>query len=135
MGEMFQLCIHYNYFSERDFYYNYTGSAYHYPNKIRDYQIYDEWYDMPFFGGNDRERLYLFFVDLIREKHSARVSLNSIFNDISLNYMDRIASYNEEINDSEMWEYLQDRLRNEPIPGITLHPGENWGFADYMGEK
>lgn len=135
MDEMIRLCFQFEYFGERDFYYDYTGSAYHKPSKICDYQIFDEWYDIPFFGGDDREKLYLFFVDLIKVKHSEGFSLSSIFNDISADYMDRIPSYNGEINGYEMWEYLQDRLRNEPIDGITSTPGEDWGFADYMGEK
>jgi len=135
MEEMVQLCFEFKYFEERDFYYNYTGSTYHDPRKIRDYQVFDEWYDMPFFGGDDKEKLYLFFVELIRQKHAAGVSLSSIFNDISSDYMDRLASYNGEISGYELWEYLQDRLRNKPIPGITLNPGEHWEFADYMGEK
>ncbi len=135
MEEMVRLCFHYEYFGEREFYYDYTGSAFHYPNKIRDYQIFEEWYDMPFFGGDDKEKLYQFFVELIRQKHAEGFSLSSVFNSISSNYMDRLASYNGEISGYELWEYLQDRLRNEPLPGVTLNPGEDWGFADYMGEK
>lgn len=135
MEEIVRLCFQSEYFGERDFYYDYTGSAYHNESKIRDYQIFDECYDMPFFCGDDREKLYLFFVDLIREQHSQGQALSAIFNNISANYMDRIASYNGETSGYEMWEYLQDKLRNEPIPGITLNPGEDWGFADYMGEK
>lgn len=135
ISEMVQLCIENEYFTEEMFYYDYTGTAYHYPNKIRDYLIFDEWYDILFFCGDNKEKLYLFFVDLIREKHSDGISLSSILNRISSDYFDRIASYNGEISGFEYWEYLNERLRNKPIPGITLKPGEYWEFADYFGEK
>jgi hypothetical protein len=135
MEEMVRLCFQFGYFGERDFYYDYTGSAYHDPGKIRDYQIFDEWYDMPFFCGDDREKLYLFFVDLIRAQYSKGVTLRSVFKGIAVDYMDRIASYNGETTGYELWEYLQHRLRKEPIAGIALKPGEEWGLADYMGEK
>jgi hypothetical protein len=125
----------YNWISNDKLYYNYSGSAYHDDCKLRDYQLFNETYDIRFFAGEDKEKIYQFILEFINGRLHLGKPISGILSLVQSDFLDAMDNYTgvEKISGYDCWEYLNDRLRKEKIPGIKK--SNYWDFTDYLGDK
>jgi hypothetical protein len=137
ISELLELVKEYNWITEDKLYYNYSGSAYHDDCKLRDYQLFDETYDIRFFAGADKEKTYQFVLKYIHSRLALNKPISGILSVVQSDFMESMDNYSgvENFSGYDCWEYLNYRLRNEPIPGIKKCIDSDWDFVDYMGDK
>ena len=137
ISDLLELLKEYNWITKDKLYYDYSGSAYHDDCKLRDYQLFDETYDIRFSGGADKEKIYQFVLKYIHSRLALDKPISGILSVVQSDFMESMDNYSgvENFSGYDCWEYLNFRLRNEPIPGIKKCIDADWDFVDYMGEK
>lgn len=126
-----------NWITKNNLFYDYSGSAYHDDCKLRDYQLFDETFDIRFFGGADKEKMYQFVLNYIHSRLALDKPISGILAVVQSDFMESMDNYSgvENFSGYDCWEYLNYRLRNELIPGIKKCIDADWDFVDYMGDK
>lgn len=126
-----------NWITKDKLYYDFSGSAYHDIYKLRDYQLFDETYDIRFFAGADKEKTYQFVLKYIHSRLALDKPISGILSVVQSDFMESMDNYSgvENFSGYDCWEYFNYRLRNEPIPGIKKCIDADWDFVDYMGDK
>jgi hypothetical protein len=126
-----------NWITEDKLYYDFSGSAYHDNYKLRDYQLFDETYDIRFFAGADKEKTYQFLLKYIHSRLALNKPISGVLSVVQSDFMDLMDNYSGVKNFSgyDCWEYLNYRLRHEPIPGIKKCIDADWDFVDEMRDK
>jgi hypothetical protein len=97
--------------------YDFGGTAYQQPNKIRDYQFLSETFDIRFFGGNDQEKMFQ-FIFLYFEKHRYQNDLNATLKEIRFDFFEMMDEFNgkTKIYPYDLWhEFLTYLYQNELI--------------------
>jgi hypothetical protein len=137
ISELLEVMREENWITEDKLYYDFSGSAYHDFYKIRDYQLFDETYDIRFFAGADKEKTYEFVLNYIHSRLALDKPISGILSVVQSDFIDSMDNYSglENFSGYDCWEYLNYRLRNEPIPGIKKCIDADWDFVDYLGDK
>jgi len=137
ISELLEVMREENWITQDKLYYDFSGSAYHDFYKIRDYQLFDETYDIRFFAGAYKEKTYQFVLKYIHSRLALGKPISGILSVVQSDFMESMDNYSgtEKFSGYDCWEYLNYRLRNEPIPGIKKCIDSDWDFVDYMGDK
>lgn len=101
--------------------YDFGGTAYQQPNKLRDYQIFRETYDIRFFGGENKTIMFEFIATYF-EKNRFRSDVNVVLTEIRFDFFEMMDSFygKSKIHNYDLWQefllYLfQIEIINEDI--------------------
>jgi hypothetical protein len=92
-----------------DIMYDFGGTAYHEKNKLRDYQVYDETFDIRFFGGKDNSVLFD-FIQAFFERYHFGNNTHELLKEIRFDFFEMMDPFDGEkqIYPYDLWrEFLQ----------------------------
>ncbi len=96
--------------------YDFGGTAYHNKNKLPDYYLYNETYDIRFFGGNDIDKLFA-FLELFFKKQYTGIDTYELLNKIRFSFFEMMDSFDGEqkIYPYDLWHEYLNYLYNKDI--------------------
>jgi hypothetical protein len=108
--------------------YDFCGSAYHKKNRLKDFEVYKETFDIRFFGGDDKLVLFDFLKSFF-DKHHLGHNIHAFLKEIRFDFFEMMDAYNgtEKIYSYDLWhEFLHFLFDKDEIP-VEI-------FEDYLAD-
>jgi hypothetical protein len=103
---------------ECDIIYDFGGSSYHEKNRLKDFEVYRETFDIRFFGGDNKLVLFDFLKSFF-DKHHLGHNIHELLKEIRFDFFEMMDAYNgnEKIYSYDLWhEFLHFLFDKDMIP-------------------
>lgn len=114
---------------EWDIIYDFGGSSYQEKNRLKDFEVYEETFDIRFFGGESKAKLFD-FLNAFFEKHYRGNNIHELLKEMRFDFFEIMDAYNgtEKIYSYDLWHEFLHFLFDKDMISVDI-------FEDYLADS